>query len=233
MSGQRILVVDDDLHIRRLLQATLIRGGYVPIEATTAAEALEQAKAANPDAILLDLGLPDRDGLEIVPLLKKLSQAPILVVSARDATDQKVAALDLGADDYVTKPFDSEEVLARLRASLRHSLIAQGASPTVRTHGLSIDLTNREIRRDEAEVHLTRKEFEVLRQLALSPGRVVTHQRILEAAWPYDHDKRVDYLRIVVRNLRQKLEPDPSRPSIIVNELGVGYRLMPDAEKPA
>lgn len=233
MSGQRILVVDDDLHIRRLLQATLTRGGYEPIEATTAAEALEQAKTATPDAILLDLGLPDRDGLEIVPLLKQQSNAPILVVSARDATDQKVAALDLGADDYVTKPFDSEEVLARLRASLRHSLIAQGASPIVRTHGLAIDLTNREITRDGDEVHLTRKEFEVLRQLALSPGRVVTHQRILEAAWPYDHDKRVDYLRIVVRNLRQKLEPDPTRPSIIVNELGVGYRLMPDAEKPA
>jgi two-component system KDP operon response regulator KdpE len=232
MSGQRILVVDDDLHIRRLLQATLIRGGYAPIEATTAAEALAQAKIANPDAILLDLGLPDRDGLEIVPLLKQQSQAPILVVSARDATDQKVAALDLGADDYVTKPFDSEEVLARLRASLRHSLVAQGASPTVYTHGLSIDLTNREIARDGTEVHLTRKEFEVLRQLALSPGRVVTHQRILEAAWPFDHDKRVDYLRIVVRNLRQKLEPDPTRPAIIVNELGVGYRLMPDAEKP-
>lgn len=233
MSGQRILVVDDDLHIRRLLQATLTRGGYTPIEATTAAEALEQARAASPDAILLDLGLPDRDGLEIVPLLKQQSQAPILVVSARDATDQKVAALDLGADDYVTKPFDSEEVLARLRASLRHSLIAQGASPTVCTHGVAIDLGNREITRDGAEVHLTRKEFEVLRQLALSPGRVVTHQRILEAAWPFEHDKRVDYLRIVVRNLRQKLEPDPSRPSIIVNELGVGYRLMPDAEKPA
>lgn len=231
MSGQRILVVDDDLHIRRLLQSTLVRGGYEPIEATTAAEALAQAKATQPDAILLDLGLPDRDGLEIVTLLKQLSQAPILVLSARDATDQKVAALDLGADDYVTKPFDSEEVLARLRAALRHKLIAQGASPIVRSHGLEIDLTNRSILRDDREVHLTRKEFEVLRQLAMSPGRVVTHQRILEAAWPYEHDRRVDYLRIVVRNLRQKLEPDPSRPAVIVNELGVGYRLMPDAER--
>ncbi|WP_404338328.1 response regulator [Sphingomonas sp. MMS12-HWE2-04] len=231
MNGQRILVVDDDLHIRRLLQATLVRGGYQPIEATTAAEALAQAKATSLDAILLDLGLPDRDGLEIVPLLKKQSPAPILIVSARDATDQKVAALDLGADDYVTKPFDSEEVLARLRASLRHSLVAQGASPIVRAQGVAIDLTNRAITREGAEVHVTRKEFEVLRQLALSPGRVVTHQRILEAAWPYDHDKRVDYLRIVVRNLRQKLEPDPARPSIIVNELGVGYRLMPDPER--
>lgn len=232
MTGLRILVVDDDLHIRRLLQTTLVRGGYQPIEATTAAEALAQAKSANPDAILLDLGLPDRDGLEIVPLLKQLSQAPILVVSARDATDQKVAALDLGADDYVTKPFDSEEVLARLRASLRHKLVAQGASPVVHTHGLAIDLTNRTITRDGEEIHLTRKEFEVLRQLAMSPGRVVTHQRILEAGWPYEHDRRVDYLRIVVRNLRQKLEPDPTRPAIIVNELGVGYRLMPDPDRP-
>lgn len=231
MSGQRILVVDDDLHIRRLLQTTLARGGYQAIEATTAAEALAQAKASAPDAILLDLGLPDRDGLEIVPLLRQLSTAPILVVSAREATDQKVAALDLGANDYVTKPFDSEEVLARLRASLRSQLASQGASPILHTHGLSIDLAHRTITREGEEIHLTRKEYEVLRQLALSPGRVVTHQRILEAAWPLEHDRRVDYLRIVVRNLRQKIEPDPARPAIVVNELGVGYRLMPDPER--
>ena len=228
-----MLVVDDDLHIRRLLQSTLIRGGYEPIEARTAAEALDKMRTAAPDAILLDLGLPDRDGLEIVPLLRKLSQVPILVISARDATEEKVAALDLGADDYVTKPFDSEEVLARLRAALRHNLLAQGSSPIVRTHGLSIDLANRVVLRDDAEVHLTRKEFEVLRQLAMSPGRVVTHQRVLEAAWPYDYDRRIDYLRIVVRNLRQKLEPDPSRPEVIVNELGVGYRLMMSPERPS
>lgn len=231
MSGQRILVVDDDLHIRRLLQGTLARGGYQTIEATTAAEAIERAKAASPDAILLDLGLPDRDGLEIVPLLRQHSQVPILVVSARDATDQKVAALDLGANDYVTKPFDSEEVLARLRASLRNQIASQGASPVLSTHGLGIDLATRTITRKGEEIHLTRKEFEVLRALALHPGRVVTHQRILEAAWPLEHDRRVDYLRIVVRNLRQKIEPDPVRPSIIVNELGVGYRLMPDPER--
>ncbi|MDT8760267.1 response regulator transcription factor [Sphingomonas psychrotolerans] len=230
MTGQRILVVDDDLHIRRLLEATLVRGGYQAIEATNAAEAIAQAKAASPDAILLDLGLPDRDGLEIVPLLRKHSQAPILVVSARDATDQKVAALDLGANDYVTKPFDSEEVLARLRASLRTHVTAQGASPILHSHGLGIDLATRTITRDGVEIHLTRKEYEVLRELALTPGRVVTHQRILAAAWPFEHDRRVDYLRIVVRNLRQKIEPDPARPSIIVNELGVGYRLMPDPE---
>jgi len=231
MSGQRVLVVDDDLHIRRLLQSTLVRVGYEPIEATTAAEAIQLAKTSAPDAILLDLGLPDRDGLEIVPLLRQHSQAPILVVSARDATDQKVAALDLGANDYVTKPFDSEEILARLRASLRDHVAAQGASPMLQTHGLGIDLASRRITRDGDEIHLTRKEYEVLRELALTPGRVVTHQRILQAAWPYEHDRRVDYLRIVVRNLRQKIEPDPARPAIIVNELGVGYRLMPDPER--
>ena len=228
MSGQRVLVVDDDLHIRRLLHSTLTRGGYEPIEAVNAKEALALAAEHRPDAVLLDLGLPDRDGLEIVQLLKKASPAPILVLSARDATDQKVAALDLGADDYVTKPFDSEEVLARLRVSLRHRLQAEGAVPVVRAGDLVIDLADRRIMRGEEEIHLTRKEYEVLRILAASPGRVVTHQRALEAAWPREYDKRIDYLRIVVRNLRQKLEVDPARPSLIVNELGVGYRLIVD-----
>ncbi|WP_066548673.1 MULTISPECIES: response regulator [unclassified Sphingomonas] len=229
MSGHRILIVDDDLHIRRLLEGTLTRAGYASIEATTAAEALSQARDGRPDAILLDLGLPDRDGLEIVTLLRQQCPAPIIVVSARDATDQKVAALDLGAHDYVTKPFDSEEVLARLRATLRDRVEAQGASPTVRAGNVTIDLVGRQVLREGEEVHLTRKEFEVLNQLALHPGRVVTHQRVLEAAWPYEVDRRIDYLRIVVRNLRQKLEPDPSRPSLIMNELGVGYRLMADS----
>ena len=228
MTANRILVVADDLHIRRLLESALVRAGYVPIEATTAAEALEQAKNGAPDAILLDLGLPDRDGLEIVTLLRQRCPAPIIILSARESTDQKVAALDLGAHDYVTKPFDSEEVLARLRATLRARIEAQGASPIVLAGTVTIDLANREVRRDGKEVHLTRKEFEVLSQLALHPGRVVTHQRVLAAAWPHEIDRRIDYLRIVVRNLRQKLEADPSRPALIINELGVGYRLMAD-----
>lgn len=228
MSGQRVLVVDDELHIRRLLQGTLTRAGYDVAEAVNAAEALDQARRAKPDAILLDLGLPDRDGLEIIQLLKAAVAAPIIVVSAREATDQKVAALDLGAHDYVTKPFDSEEILARLRASLRERVAAQGAAPLVHSGLVEIDIANRRIVRDGEEVHLTRKEFDVLTQLALHPGRVVTHKRILEAAWPYDHDHRIDYLRIIVRNLRQKLERDPARPSMIVNELGIGYRLMAD-----
>jgi two-component system KDP operon response regulator KdpE len=229
MNAIRVLLVDDDLHIRRLLQSTLARGGYEAIEATTAAEALELAARVQPDAILLDLGLPDRDGLEIIQLLRQRTAAPILVLSARDATDQKVAALDLGADDYVTKPFDSDEVLARLRAALRNKLIVQGASPTVQAGRVAIDLTNRSITRDGEEVHLTRKEFSVLQQLAQHPGRVVTHQKVMEATWPHDADRRVDYLRIVIRNLRQKLEDDPTRPRLITNELGVGYRLIAES----
>jgi two-component system KDP operon response regulator KdpE len=228
MSAVRVLLIDDDLHIRRLLQAMLARSGYEAIEATSAAEALDATRQAQPEVILLDLGLPDRDGFEILPLLRQHSQAPIIVISAREATDQKVAALDLGADDYVTKPFDSEEVLARLRAALRHQLIAQGSSPVLRAGAVAIDLASRQVKRDGEEVHLTRKEFEVLRQLSLSPGRVVTHQRIMQAAWPHEVDRRVDYLRIVVRNIRQKLEPDPARPRLILNELGIGYRLVVD-----
>ncbi|AXI83307.1 response regulator [Xylella taiwanensis] len=223
---QRVLIVDDDLHIRRLLQNTLIRAGYKAVEATTAADALALAKSARPDAILLDLGLPDRDGLEIVTLLHQQGTAAIIVVSARDTTDQKVAALDLGAQDYVTKPFDSEEVLARLRANIRDRVEAQGASALVCAGAITIDLANRIVTRDAVEVHLTRKEFEVLQQLALHPGRVITHQSVLAAVWPYEVDRRIDYLRIVVRNLRQKLEIDPARPALIMNELGIGYRLM-------
>jgi two-component system KDP operon response regulator KdpE len=226
MSGQAILVVDDEIHIRRLLQGTLARAGYQMMEATTAAEALAAARRDRPDAILLDLGLPDRDGLEIIQLLRAITPAPIIVVSAREATDQKVAALDLGAHDYVTKPFDSEEVLARLRASLRDRIEAQGAPPVVRSGAVVIDLANRHVTRDGEQVHLTRKEYDVLGELAAHPGRVVTHQKILQAAWPLEHDRRIDYLRIVVRNLRQKLEAEPASPSLIVNELGIGYRLI-------
>ena len=228
MTGQRILVVDDDLHIRRLLHGALSRAAYDVVEAKTAREALEIAARLAPDAILLDLGLPDRDGLELVPLLKQKSKTPILVISARDNTDDKVAALDLGADDYVTKPFDGEELLARLRAALRHRVDATGSDPTVAAGDVLIDLANRQVTRGGGVVHLTRKEYEVLAQLAMAPGRVVTHSRILAAAWPLEYDRKIEYLRIVVRNLRQKLEADPSNPRLITNELGIGYRLIAD-----
>lgn len=228
MAGQRILIVDDELHIRRLLHGTLSRALYDVVEAKTGREALELAASAHPDAILLDLGLPDRDGLELVTLLKSQAKVPLLVISAREATDDKVAALDLGADDYVTKPFDGEELLARLRAAMRHRVSAQGSDPIVRAGTLRIDLANRQVCRGTEEIHLTRKEYEVLAELAMAPGRVVTHTRMLEAAWPLEHDRKIEYLRIVIRNLRQKLEADPSRPTVIANELGIGYRLLAD-----
>ena len=224
----RILVVDDEIAIRRLLRNTLERAGYVVVEAMDAKEALARAAGDRPDAILLDLGLPDRDGLSLIPLLRKDAEAVILVVSARDATDEKVAALDLGADDYVTKPFDTEELLARLRAALRHRGTSEKAQRIVRRGALTIDLDRRLVCRGDDELHLTRKEHDVLAVLARHLGRVVTHERIIAAAWAGEEDARIEYLRIVIRNLRQKMEsPDPIG-SLIANELGVGYRLRGD-----
>lgn len=224
----RILVVDDDSAIRRLLRNTLVRAGYEVVEAPNGKEALHQAAAAAPSAVLLDLGLPDRDGLSLIPLLRKQGQSVILVVSARDAVDEKVSALDLGADDFVTKPFDTEELLARLRVALRHH--GSAAQPTtVLTRGdLKIDLDQRLVCRGGEEIHLTRKEHEVLGVLARHVGKVVTHERLLSACWGADEDPRIEYLRIVIRNLRQKLEAPAPVGSVIANELGVGYRLRPE-----
>ncbi|MDQ1231639.1 response regulator transcription factor [Sphingomonas sp. SORGH_AS_0879] len=219
-----ILVVDDEVAIRRLLRNTLEQAGHVVVEARDGREALARTAADHPDAVLLDLGLPDRDGLSLIPLLRGPARV-ILVVSARDATEEKVAALDLGADDYVTKPFDSEELLARLRVALRHARAAEAAPSVVRTGDLAIDLDRRVVTRGGEEQHLTRKEYDVLAVLARHPGRVVTHDRIIDAAWGGDEDPRIDYLRIVVRNLRQKLEAPQPVGSVIANELGVGYRL--------
>ncbi|PXA91984.1 DNA-binding response regulator [Nostoc sp. 3335mG] len=223
-----VLVIDDEQPIRRLLRNTLERAGYRVAEAMNAAEALVQFRGEAPGAVLLDLGLPDRDGLELVPLLRKENEPVILVISARDATDQKVAALDLGADDYVTKPFDTEELLARLRVALRHRSQAGAPAKIVRRGDLEIDLDARQVRRGDEELHLTRKEYDVLAMLARNIGRVVTHDRILAAAWSREEDPRIEYLRIVVRNLRQKLESPGPVGSVIANELGVGYRLLSD-----
>ncbi len=224
----RILVVDDDPAIRRLLRNTLLRADYMVIEAGDAREALRQAAAERPAAVLLDLGLPDRDGLGIIPLLRAQGDAVILVVSAREAVEEKVTALDLGADDFVTKPFDTDELLARLRVALRHRNPPGAAAQVVQRGDLTIDLDRRIVRRGAADVHLTRKEYEVLAVLARHLGRVVTHERLLTSCWGGDEDPRVEYLRIVIRNLRQKLEMPGPVGSVIANELGVGYRLRGD-----
>jgi two-component system KDP operon response regulator KdpE len=218
----RILIVDDEAAIRRLLGAAIGRAGYRLVEAATAKEALTAIQIDKPDAVLLDLGLPDRDGLELVPLIRQAGPA-ILVISAREATEEKVAALDLGADDYVTKPFDTDEVLARVRTALRHRLAAD--APIVRARGVEIDLAGRVVRKSGEEVHLTPKEYAFLRELARHPGRVVTHKQLLGAVWGAVFEQNIEYVRIVVRNLRRKLEDDPASPRLIVNEPGVGYRL--------
>jgi two-component system KDP operon response regulator KdpE len=226
MSKQaKILVVDDESAIRRLLSAGLTRVGYRVVEAGTARDALSAMQIDKPEAVLLDLGLPDRDGLELVPLLKAAG-ASVLVVSARDETEQKVTALDLGADDYVTKPFDTEEVLARIRTALRHRLSAEAETPVVRFGATEIDLGARLVRKGGEEVHLTPKEFGFLAELAKHPGRVVTHSQLLRTVWGPGHEHDVEYLRVAARGVRRKLEDDPAIPSAIRNEPGVGYRLM-------
>ncbi|MEO6093672.1 MAG: response regulator transcription factor [Novosphingobium sp.] len=220
-----LLVVDDEPAILRLLNTALSRAGYAVIEAGSAREALAAVAIDKPHAVLLDLGLPDRDGLELVPLIKSAGPA-VVVVSARDATEQKVSALDLGADDYVTKPFDTEEVLARIRAALRHRLSSESEQALVCAGEVEIDLIARSVRKGGNEVHLTRKEYGLLAELAARPGKVLTHAQLLRAVWGPAHESDVEYLRVAARGIRRKLEEDPARPSLIRNEIGVGYRLV-------
>ena len=225
MKPRCILVVDDEVQIRVLLRTTLVRAGYGVVEAGTARAALAAVDIDKPDAVLLDLGLPDRDGLELLPLIRARTQAPVLVVSARGDTEQKVAALDLGANDYVTKPFDTEELLARIRSALRQGDAAEGIDVPVQAGVVTIDLSARLIYRDGAEVHLTPREYGVVAELAKHPGRIVTHAQLLATVWGPAYRDNIESLRVVMRNLRLKLETDPSRPAMLVNELGVGYRL--------
>jgi two-component system KDP operon response regulator KdpE len=222
----KVLIVDDEPHIRRLIEAALVRADYAVVEAETGRVALDQVVAERPDIVLLDLGLPDRDGLELVPIIKNLSDATLIIVSAREATEEKVAALDLGADDYLTKPFDTNELLARVRVALRNRFSKDGGVSALKVGEVDIDLMKRRVKKAGKDVHLTPKEYAVLAQLAQFPGRVLTHNQIMEHVWPSESEHHVEYLRVLVRTLRQKLEYDPQRPQIIGNELGIGYRLQ-------
>jgi len=221
----RLLIVEDDAHIRRLLRVAVERAGYAAGEAATAREALSLADIDKPELVLLDLGLPDRDGLELIQLFRARAGAAVIVVSAREDTAEKVAALDLGADDYLTKPFDTEELLARVRTALRHRVAGDSGRTRLRVADVEIDLEHRRVRRAGSDVHLSPKEYDVLAELAKRPDRVIGHRQLLRTVWGPAHEEHVDYLRIVVRNLRQKLEGDPARPRLITNEPGVGYRL--------
>jgi two-component system KDP operon response regulator KdpE len=220
-----ILVVDDELHIRRLICAALARSGYEALEADNARTALHIAQTQTPAAAFVDLGLPDRDGLELVNSLARIDGMAILVVSARDGTEDKIAALDLGADDFVTKPFDTDELLARLRAALRRQGMRESDVGPIRVGTIEVDEAAHLVRKHGAEVHLTPKEFAVFALLARSQGRVVTHAQLLRTVWGPAHESDLEYLRVTARNLRLKLEDDPSRPMLIRNEPGIGYRL--------
>jgi two-component system KDP operon response regulator KdpE len=225
--GAKILVVEDEPHIRRLLRATMQRAGHEVIEAEDARQAIARLDIERPDIVLLDLGLPDRDGLELIGAIRLRSAAIVIVVSARDDGAEKVAALDLGADDYVTKPFDTDELLARIRTALRHVRTAAGDEHVgpVEAGAVRIDLEHRRVFKDGREVHLTPKEYAVLAELARRPDRVLSHAQLLKSVWGPAQVDRVEYLRIAVRGLRQKLEADPARPKLIINEMAVGYRL--------
>lgn len=227
MGGEtQVLVVDDEAAIRGLLRAALEPAGYRVVEACDGAGALAAMREAAPRLVLLDLGLPDRDGLDLIVPLHKAGAA-VLVLSARDATAQKVAALDRGADDYVTKPFDADELLARVRTALRHRAGPDLAETVLHFDDVEIDLAARLVRKGGAEVHLAPKEFALLAELAAQAGRVVTHASLLRAVWGPGHDGDVEYLRVAARGIRRKLEGDhPEQPSRIRSEPGVGYRLV-------
>ena len=221
----RVLVVDDEPQIRRFLRASLSAHGYTVMEAVNAQEALLQATDDRPDIIVLDLGLPDMDGMEIVRRVREWSKVPIIILSVRGRESDKIAALDAGADDYVTKPFGMGELMARIRAALRNRLAQQVEEPVFRTGGLLVDLARRQVSVDGREVRLTPNEYELLRVLVTHAGKVVTHQHLLREVWgPADVDQ-THYVRVYVGQLRQKIEADSSRPRYILTEPGVGYRL--------
>lgn len=227
----KVLIIDDEPHIRRLIQTALTRADYATLEAENARQALERLRQERPEIVLLDLGLPDRDGLELVPIIKQNADTTLIIISARDATEEKVTALDLGADDYLTKPFDTAELLARVRVALRNRMTRDGGVPAIEVGDLSINLLERKITKAGKEVHLTPKEYAVLAQLAKYPGRVITHHQIMLQVWPNESERHVEYLRVLVRTLRQKLESDPQRPRFISNDVGIGYRLrLPEYE---
>ena len=225
MRPKRVLIVDDEPQIQRLLKVALTAAGFETLTAATAAEALHAAAVSAPDVILLDLGLPDRDGKEVLRDLRAFSQIPVVVLSARDREAEKIEALDLGADDYVEKPFGVGELIARLRVALRHGARETPAPPVLAFDGLRIDFERRLVSREDAAIRLTPKEYDLLSLLARNAGRVLTHRQILAAVWGPAHVEDIQYLRVLMGQLRAKIEPDPSQPALVRTEPGVGYRM--------
>ena len=224
--GVRILIVDDEKAIRRTLRASLASRGYIVTEAATGTEALEKSVSSHPDVIILDLGLPDIDGIEVIGEIRKRAKTPIIILSVRDEIADKVAALDAGADDYLTKPFSITELLARLKAVMRR-LLPMDQEEVFQAGTLSIDVAKHQVAIKGNQIGLTPTEYDVLKLLVLNAGKVVTHKQILEEIWnkPDDMEGVLHLLRVTISNLRSKIEPDPDRPAYVLTEPGIGYRL--------
>ncbi|SFK60734.1 response regulator [Methylocapsa palsarum] len=224
MSGNRVLVVDDEPQIHRFLRPALTACGYDVLGAETGGEALQLIATKAPDAVVLDLGLPDMDGKEVLRRARQFSKIPIIILSARDRESEKIAALDAGADDYVEKPFGIGELMARLRAALRHAAADAHEQRQIKSGRLCIDLDKRSVTRDGVTVKLTRKEYDILAILVSRPGHLITHRHMLTAVWGRSYNDDMQYLRVYIGRLRAKIEEDPASPRLILTETGVGYR---------
>lgn len=229
-----VLIIEDEPHMRRFLRASLRANGFQVVEAASAREGLAQAAGRNPEVILLDLGLPDGDGRDVARELRRATRAPIIVLSARGMEHDKVTVLDLGADDYLTKPFGIGELLARIRVALRHASLPgdRAVGGVYEADQLRIDLSARAVRRNGREIHLTPTEYKLLATLTRNAGRVITHRQLLHEVWGANYVEQTHYLRVYMAQLRHKLEKDPTRPRLLVTEPGIGYRLR-EAERPA
>jgi len=227
MTAQVVLLIEDELHMRHLLRVALRHNGFQLLESASGREGLQLARQSQPDLVLLDLGLPDLGGLELTQILRRTSEVPIVVLSARDAEEQKIAALDAGADDYVTKPFATGELFARIRAALRRTAKLRPEAPRepLRLGELMIDFEGRQVRLQGSWVHLTPTEYKLLAVLAQSLGRVVTHQQLLRDVWGPSSIEQVQYLRVYMKQLRRKIEPTPAAPRYLITEPAIGYRL--------
>lgn len=226
-AGQRVLVVDDENAIRRYLRAALSAQGFSVYEAASGAEAVSAVLKDRPDIIILDLGLPDFDGIEVTRRLREWSQMPIIILSVREAENDKIAALDAGADDYLTKPFGTGELMARMRVAMRR-LASKLDEPILQVNGLQMDISRRLVTVDEREISLTPTEYDILRLLLQNAGKVLTHRQLLRQVWGTAYESEMHLLRVNISNLRRKIETDPARPYYLVTESGVGYRMRAD-----
>ncbi len=223
-AGQRVLVVDDETSIRRYLRAALSAQGFAVYEAANGQEAINAVVTSHPDLIILDLGLPDFDGIEVTRRLREWSQTPIIILSVREAENDKIAALDAGADDYLTKPFGTGELMARIRVALRR-MANTPDGPVLQVDDLKMDISRRLVSVGENQISLTPTEYEILRLLLQNAGKVLTHHQLLRQVWGAAYESEMHILRVNISNLRRKIEPDPSRPHYLLTEPGVGYRI--------